>query len=266
MQSVAMEPSSDFAFAFNDVNFSDKILRIEVLPDLPGSKPGPDVSLGDWVRNRKRRRDEQLSIVNETEQCEEQVLNCNFRDLEDAVTYENQEEEAVAMVEESPLGAEIMIHQSGYIPAKGEEEASGMDYSPIQVKTLHISSPILAVKSRFFYKLFSNGMKESEQHVTVRIHALEEAAFMDLLNFMYSNTVPRTTPSALLDVLMAADKFEVASCMRHCSRLLRNLPMTSESALLYLDLPSTVLMSDTVQPLMDAAKQYLAARFKDLNK
>ncbi|KAL6578785.1 Boi protein [Orobanche minor] len=94
----------------------------------------------------------------------------------------------------------------------------------------------------------------------------EEAAFMDLLNFMYSNTVPRTTPTALLDVLMAADKFEVASCMRHCSRLLRNLPMTSESALLYLDLPSTVLMSDTVQPLMDAAKQYLAARFKDLNK
>ncbi|KAL6544120.1 hypothetical protein OROGR_010617 [Orobanche gracilis] len=169
MQSVAMEPSSDFAFAFNDVNFSDRILRIEVLPDLPGSKPGPDVSLGDWAKNRKRRRDEQLGIVNETVQCEEQVLSCNFRDMEDAVTYENQEEEAVAMVEESPLGAEIMIHQSGHKPDKGEE-ASDMNYSPIQVKTLHISSPILAVKSRFFYKLFSNGM-ESEQHVTVQIYA-----------------------------------------------------------------------------------------------
>ncbi|KAK6116977.1 hypothetical protein DH2020_049221 [Rehmannia glutinosa] len=306
------EPSSDFAFAFNDVNFSDRILLIEILPDLPGSKPDPDVSLADWARNRKRRREDQLSIVNgftsyyvtlnrrlcgrsefrtgagskhlanfpfihmssafsggePTEQREEQILNCNMPDLEDAVTYENQEEDAVAMVEESPLSAEISINQSGHEAVKGNETSSSMDTSAIQVKTLHISSPILAAKSPFFYKLFSNGMRESEQrYVTLRIQAsAEEAALMDLLNFMYSNTLSRTTPTALLDVLMAADKYEVASCMRHCSRLLRNLPMTCESALLYLDLPSTVLMADMVQPLMDAAKQFLAARFKDLSK
>ncbi|GMI77399.1 light-response BTB 2, POZ/BTB containin G-protein 1 [Hibiscus trionum] len=100
---------------------------------------------------------------------------------------------------------------------------------------MHISSPILAAKSPFFYKLFSNGMRESEQrHVTLRIRASEEATLMDLLNFMYSNTLSTTTPTAVLDVLMAADKFEVASCMRYCNRLLRNLPMTCESALLYL--------------------------------
>lgn len=58
------ESSSDFGFAFNDVNFSDRILRIEILPDLPGSKPDPDDSLGDWARNRKRRRDDQLSNAN----------------------------------------------------------------------------------------------------------------------------------------------------------------------------------------------------------
>ncbi|CAA3029170.1 BTB POZ domain-containing POB1-like isoform X1 [Olea europaea subsp. europaea] len=142
-----------------------------------------------------------------------------------------------------------------------------MDCSPVQVKTIHISSPILAAKSPFFYKLFSNGMNKSVQrHVTIQIHASEEAALMDLLNFMYSNSLPRTTPPDLLDVLMAADKFEVASCMRYCSRLLRNLPMTCESALLYLDLPSTISMGDTVQPLTDAAKKFLATRFKDLSK
>ncbi|PIN13280.1 hypothetical protein CDL12_14101 [Handroanthus impetiginosus] len=264
------ESSSDFGFAFNDVNFSDRILRIEILPDSPGSKPDPDDSLADWARNRKRRRDDQLSNANElTEQCEEQILNCNMLELEDGVTYENQEEEAVAMIEESPVGAEITINQSSHEAAEGSETLSSMDrdYSAVQVKTLHISSPILAAKSPFFYKLFSNGMRESEQrHVTIRIQASEEDALMDLLNFMYSNTLPRTTPTALLDVLMAADKFEVASCMRYCSRLLRNLPMTCESALLYLDLPSTVLMADTVQPLMDAAKHFLAARFKDINK
>ena len=94
----------------------------------------------------------------------------------------------------------------------------------------------------------------------------EEAALMELLNFMYSNTLSTTAAPGLLDVLMAADKFEVASCMRHCSRLLRNIPMTPESALLYLELPSSVLMAEAVQPLTDAAKQYLAARYKDITK
>ena len=89
---------------------------------------------------------------------------------------------------------------------------------------------------------------------------------MDLLNFMYSNTLPRTTSTAVLDVLMAADKFEVASCVRYCSRFLRNEPMTSESALLYLDLPSTVLMADAVQPLSDTAKQFLATCYRDMTK
>lgn len=89
---------------------------------------------------------------------------------------------------------------------------------------------------------------------------------MELLNFMYSNTLSTITAPALLDVLMAADKFEVASCMRHCSRSLRSLTMTPESALLYLDLPSSVLMADAVQPLTDAAKQFLAARYKDISK
>ncbi|XP_065871622.1 BTB/POZ domain-containing protein At2g46260-like [Euphorbia lathyris] len=80
------------------------------------------------------------------------------------------------------------------------------------------------------------------------------------------NSLSTTAPTSLLDVLMDAEKFEVASCMRYCSRMLPNLPMTCESALLYLDLPSTVLMAEAVQPLTDAAKQFLAARYKDISK
>lgn len=42
--------------------------------------------------------------------------------------------------------------------------------SAVRVRTLHISSLILAAKSPFFYKLFSNDMRELEQrHVTLRI-------------------------------------------------------------------------------------------------
>ncbi|KAM7486918.1 hypothetical protein LguiA_002927 [Lonicera macranthoides] len=50
---------------------------------------------------------------------------------------------------------------------------------------------------------------------------------------------------ALLDVLMAGNKFEVASCMR---------------------LPSSVPMADVVQPLRDPAKQFLATWYKDITK
>ena len=89
---------------------------------------------------------------------------------------------------------------------------------------------------------------------------------MDLLIFMYSNTLTVRSPAPLLDVLMAADQFEVVSCMRYCSRLLQDLPITRESALLYLDLPSSVLMADAIQPLKEAAKQFLAGLYKDITR
>ncbi|KAG8363286.1 hypothetical protein BUALT_Bualt19G0006300 [Buddleja alternifolia] len=260
-------PDPDFGFAFNDSNFSDRVLRIEIVSDSSSEARAESEgcqTLADWAaRKTKRRRgdvskkgNDALDITN----CpEEQILDCQEPDGEDSVGDENHDEEEIAMIEDSPSGDEA---------ANSDDSNWSEDGSRVmRVKTLHISSPILAAKSPFFYKLFSNGMMESEQrHVTLRITASEEAALMELLNFMYSSTLSTNTAPALLDVLMAADKFEVASCMRHCSRLLRNLPMTPESALLYLDLPSSVLMADAVQPLTDAAKQFLAARYKDISK
>ncbi|XP_030530326.1 BTB/POZ domain-containing protein POB1-like [Rhodamnia argentea] len=262
---------SDFGFAFNDSNFSDRILRIEIVPDVSDFKSDGEgcTSIADWARNRKRRREEiRKDNVLDPVQFEEQILSCNMPDTDDGAGYENQDEEAVAMIEESPSGGGMSLQRLGDETAQCGGTSLTMECSAVlKVKTLHISSPILAAKSPFFYKLFSNGMRESEQrHVTLTINASEEAAFMDLLNFMYSNTLSASTPTALLDVLITADKFEVASCMRYCSRLLRNLPMTCESALLYLDLPSSVLMAEAVQPLTDAAKQFLAVRYKDITK
>ncbi|KAG6636655.1 hypothetical protein I3843_11G123300 [Carya illinoinensis] len=199
---LANGSGTNFAFAFNDSKFSDRVLRIEIIRDS---------SVSTWE-----------DIMKETD------------------------DEA----------------------APGKDSLWSMDRATVlRVKTLHISSPILAAKSPFFYKFLSNDVRESEQqHVTLQIHASEEAALMDLLNFMYSNTLSTTTAPALLDVLMAANKFEVESCLRYCSRLLMNLPMTCESALLYLDLPSSVSMADGVQPLTNAAKQFLVVRYKDITK
>jgi hypothetical protein len=51
---------SDFAFAFNDSNFSDRVLRIEIIPDFPDTKSDGEgcTSIAVWARNRKRRREE----------------------------------------------------------------------------------------------------------------------------------------------------------------------------------------------------------------
>lgn len=256
----------NFAFAFNDSNFSDRILRIEIMASPTESKSDGEGcnSIADWARNRKRRREDIKKEAGFLDGCEEHIMISGHPDTDDAAAYEIPDEEAVAMIEESPT----MLSSPGADDCGHGASSWSMDCSTIvKVRTIHISSAILAAKSPFFYKLFSNGMRESEQRdVTLRISASEEAALMELLNFMYSGTVTTNTASALLDVLMAADKFEVASCMRHCSRLLRNLSMTPESALLYLELPSSVLMADAVQPLTDAAKQYLAKQFRDITK
>ncbi|GMH17285.1 hypothetical protein Nepgr_019126 [Nepenthes gracilis] len=262
MDSNQITDDGHFGFAFNDSNFSDRVLRIEILAGSSEFKSDGEgcSSLADWARNRKRRR-EDLKKDNglDVAVAEEQVLN--QPDTDGILGCENEDEEAVAMVEESPSDI-------GNEAAHSDDSSWSMDCSTVvRVKILHISSPILAAKSPFFYKLFSNGMRESEQrHVTLRINASEEPALMQLLNYIYSNTLTATTAPAILDVLMAADKFEVASCMRHCSRLLRSMPMTPESALLYLELPSSVLMAEAVQPLTDAAKQYLVDRYKDITK
>ncbi|CAL1375186.1 unnamed protein product [Linum trigynum] len=51
---------SDFGFAFNDRNFSDRVLKIEIIPDLPDTKSDGDgcITLAEWARNRKRRRED----------------------------------------------------------------------------------------------------------------------------------------------------------------------------------------------------------------
>ncbi|ERN04568.1 hypothetical protein AMTR_s00075p00053230 [Amborella trichopoda] len=52
--------TANFAFAFNDSNFSDRILRIEIISGLMESKSEGEGcnSIADWARNRKRRREE----------------------------------------------------------------------------------------------------------------------------------------------------------------------------------------------------------------
>ncbi|GMH20031.1 hypothetical protein Nepgr_021872 [Nepenthes gracilis] len=73
-----------------------------------------------------------------------QVLN--QPDTDGILGCENEDEKAVAMVEDSPSGI-------GNEAAHSDDSSWSMDYSTVvRVKILHISSPILAAKSSLFYK------------------------------------------------------------------------------------------------------------------
>ncbi|KAK1274979.1 BTB/POZ domain-containing protein POB1 [Acorus gramineus] len=209
----------NFEFAFNQPNFSDRILRIEIVTSgLPENKSDGEgcssiaevtvKSIADlngysygygymttyvdmYLEIDASNVAGEFAVYNA-----EQDVNCVQPDSEDLV-YENHDGEAVAMLEESPS---------------------------------------------------------------------EETALMELLRYMYSGKLSISTAPALLDVLMAADKFEVISCMSYCSKMLRKMDMTVESALLYLDLPSSVSFGSAVQSLTDAAKEFLASRYKDITK
>ncbi|XP_058742618.1 BTB/POZ domain-containing protein POB1-like [Vicia villosa] len=244
---------TDFSFAFNDSTFSDRIIQLEIMNDLfevCSNVESCFTSANRTNRNEWRRED----IQKDNDFFLEQP------NVDDCAPHKHQDAEVEAMVEAST---------TGYVAANADEIANfHMDYSAVvKVKTLYVSSAILAVKSLFFYKLFSNGMMESKQkHIILRITASEEAPFMELLKFMYNSSLNVTSPPSLLDVLMAADKFIVASCMRYCIRVLLNIPMKLEYALLYLELPYSVVMDDVVLPLIVAAKQYLVSRYKDIIK
>ncbi|KAL4203764.1 hypothetical protein AMTRI_Chr01g105510 [Amborella trichopoda] len=138
------------------------------------------------------------------------------------------------------------------------------DCSPVlRVRKLHINYAILASRNPYFYKLFLNGMPESEQRdVKLRISASGGCFHGAILQFTYFGMISTNDLALLLDLLVVADKFEVASCVHHCSKLLGSLPMTRECAIKYLEHPYRMI--DAIRPLVVASKQYLAKQYQDL--
>jgi len=56
----------DFGFAFNDSNFSDRLLRIEIMGGSAENRADGEgcTSIIDWARHRKRRREDIKKDIN----------------------------------------------------------------------------------------------------------------------------------------------------------------------------------------------------------
>ncbi|KAL8103144.1 BTB/POZ domain-containing protein At2g46260-like [Apium graveolens] len=230
----------NFGFAFDNPKFSDRVLSIEIIPDPLEAQPNGALVI-------IQQNDDGTGMHGEV-----YAVQCSLQDADDSIASKNQDTDGDLMIKGS---------------SSGEEATLSRDFSTVhRVKTIHINSAILAIKSPYFYKLFSNGMRESERVAKLQIHDSEEASLMELLNFMYKNSLSTTTLSSLLDILVAADKYDVESCMQYCSQQLSKLPMDCDLAFSYIDLPASVLQAVALQQLTNSAKQFIAGQFRHLEK
>ncbi|XP_022898020.1 BTB/POZ domain-containing protein POB1-like isoform X2 [Olea europaea var. sylvestris] len=107
--SPTRSPNPDFAFAFNDSNFSDRVLRIEIVSDSLETQPESQVchTVADWARKSKRHRGDVAKMENALDintHPEEQILDSQQPDIDDDVGDENHDEEEIRLIEESPSG------------------------------------------------------------------------------------------------------------------------------------------------------------------
>ncbi|XP_048422642.1 BTB/POZ domain-containing protein POB1-like isoform X2 [Pyrus x bretschneideri] len=129
----------DFAFAFNDIKFSNQVMLIEIVTySSEGKLEVVECSaVSCWARvtesDRGRRLRETMLLVEDIPVHRVgQVLNCDMPDAEDNVVFENQDDEAGAV---NDFSWNLNCH------------------TVVKVRTLLVSSPILAAKSPFFYKV-----------------------------------------------------------------------------------------------------------------
>lgn len=65
----------------------------------------------------------------------------------------------------------------------------------------------------------------------------DEAPVLDMLRFMYAQSLQASAPEELAQVLIVADRYGVSGCFKHTFRLLSAVTMDAQSACLFLDLP-----------------------------
>ncbi|KAK1320563.1 BTB/POZ domain-containing protein POB1 [Acorus calamus] len=114
-------------------------------------------------------------------------------------------------------------------------------------------------------------MRETDPQcrVVIKIDDSDVVALMELLHFIYGGKLSSSTEGSfvtLVDVMLLSDKLQVVSCIEHCIQSLKNLPMTPESAIIYLEIALHDLVRGDIQPLADEAKKFLATRYKDVIK
>uniref|UniRef100_A0A8I6XE66 BTB domain-containing protein n=2 Tax=Hordeum vulgare subsp. vulgare TaxID=112509 RepID=A0A8I6XE66_HORVV len=272
-----------FRFAFDSALFSDKTLRLEVVsadPDLPVSRKRPrardDVTSPDTVKKRQEayeRRDESsleesdepvgytskgpagVIVIGNTNPVKPNNIEANDTD-----------DDRLADFSRHARKAYVRLQEEGKIDNAGKG-LDNVQKTPVpQVQHIRVSAMLLASESQFFHKLFTNGMKESNQNVIeLQVSEAELEPVLEIIKFIYNGEFSKLDPKSLLATLLAADKYEVTTAISECGELLLNSEMTLGTARMYLDFTTTnSVLSEALGPLKSAAGDFVALKFKDV--
>lgn len=139
-------------------------------------------------------------------------------------------------------------------------------------RKIPVNSLLLAAKSDFFFKLFTNGMQESkikDGPISIQISAHEEPAMMELLSVMYQGRISDNFTSSfesLIQLLIIADKFLVKDCVQVCGNFLSKQisDVTPSQASIILDLSQTLQSNSSIQTLTEPSQTCLVDHFGPL--
>ncbi|KAL1811782.1 hypothetical protein ACET3Z_021847 [Daucus carota] len=244
----------------------------EILKDIKDSKPlsvvasklmdGDELKLVKEIEEVKSKIIGSESKLNEAERkisklTEEKRLSTQDRKIVQELVF--QKKEASTSTSKADGGDNTKLTKFNSMTliidsAKGEE--------------IQIDSDLIEGKSSLLKTIFECG-RESGKPIIFEIDGEEENHFKSLLYFLHKNKLKeeiKRSPSDIYGLLVVADKYGTTSCIKECSRSLKNLDMIEEVALLYLD-PWSILMMTDVQNygMIRSAKQFFMNKFGDFD-
>ncbi|KAL8150757.1 hypothetical protein V2J09_020565 [Rumex salicifolius] len=258
---MASSSADTLGFGFDVVDFSDRILRLEITPSESDTNPGIEhvsslkvktLNVCSLILAAKNK----FEVTACMKQCAELLLNLPIT-IESSIFY--------LELPSSVFVSEIILKMVCYTMetssavklGRSENELNlGFGFDDVDFSDRILRLEITPSASYTNPAGKSKRRNPGAEHVsslkvkTLNICSLilaakiyncmwttEEAAFMDMLNSVYDRPLNATSRAELVDLLMVADMFEVTSCMKHCVELLLNLPITIESSIFYLELP-----------------------------
>eukprot|EP01116_Phalansterium_solitarium_P010498 TRINITY_DN2532_c0_g1_i5.p1 TRINITY_DN2532_c0_g1~~TRINITY_DN2532_c0_g1_i5.p1 ORF type:complete len:468 (-),score=155.68 TRINITY_DN2532_c0_g1_i5:113-1516(-) len=136
-----------------------------------------------------------------------------------------------------------------------------------ETKSVWVSKIILASHGEYWERLFSNGMRETTaKAITIEVPAHEQAAFIDMIRFMYTGQLQADTDANVIDVIIQADKFQASKVIGECARVLADKITSFESCLRYFELLATVGQCEALQRLRDRCTSFIVEYFIDFEQ
>ena len=123
---------------------------------------------------------------------------------------------------------------------------------------------ILAAYSDYFYAMFTNGMKETNQEVIeLRDESMSSETFKQIIEFIYSGHL-RINSENVFQVLAAADHLQVTSVLQECSDFLKRELLQDKLDVRWYCYLCEIAEKYGLSELTDAAEGKMALNYQDI--